>query len=130
MSYSNAAAAYRERDILTASPAQLVVLVYDHALSNLMRARTAYEKGLEAPRLEALHKVRETIMELVVTLDDERGGDIARNLRSLYAFILTELAGAGVHFDVARMDRITKIVAELRDAFATIVSEASRASAA
>ena len=130
MSYSNAAAAYRERDILTASPAQLVVLVYDHALSNLMRARTAHEKGLEPQCFEALNKARETIMELVITLDDERGGDIAKNLRSLYTFILTELVDAGVRFDAVRLDRITTIVSELRGAFATIVADATRASAA
>ena len=45
MSYQQQGAAYRDRQILTASPARLVVLVYEHALASLLRARRAVQTG-------------------------------------------------------------------------------------
>jgi flagellar protein FliS len=121
MTYSNAAVAYREREVLTASPAQLVVIVYDHLLVNLRRARMAHDARNNEVRVESIAKAREAISELLVTLDVERGGEMAQGLRSLYAFVLSELVDAGMRHDAARLDRITKMVSELRDAFATLV---------
>ena len=57
MSYSHPSVAYRERAVRTASPAQLLVMVYDHVLANLARARVAYEKNLLEQRVEAIGRV-------------------------------------------------------------------------
>ena len=43
MTYSRQASRYRETEVLTATPGQLVVLLYDHMLLSLRRARTAME---------------------------------------------------------------------------------------
>ena len=45
MSYGKQAARYRETEVLTATPGQLVVLLYDHLLISLRRARVAMEAG-------------------------------------------------------------------------------------
>ncbi len=133
MSYSNyahAATAYRERDVLTASPARLVVLVYDHVIANLTRANLMRAPDKTEIRLEAIAKAREGIAELLVTLDTERGGDIGRQLGSLYTYMLTELVDA-TRVDSSRLERITHMVAELREAFATIAAgDGARVSAA
>jgi flagellar protein FliS len=133
MSYSNyahAATAYREREVLTASPARLVVLVYDHVLANLKRARVAREAKKIDISLEAMNKAREGIAELLVTLDVERGGAIARNLQSLYTFMLTELVD-GARIDARRLERITVMVSDLREAFSSIATDGpARVSAA
>lgn len=129
MSYSNsakAATAYRDREVLTASPARLVVLVFDHVLANLMRSRVARDAKRVDVQIEAINKAREGITELLVTLDLEKGGEIAKNLQALYTFLLTELVD-GSRMEAQRFDRLVTIVSELRDSFATIAGTAAAA---
>ena len=130
MTYSHAASAYREREVLTSSPSRLVVMVFDHAIANLMRARNAQKADREEERLAALAKAREAIMELLVTLDEENGGEIAAHLRSLYAFFLSSLLDAGRRRDERLLSRVIAMVTDLRDAFASIAADAARVPAA
>ena len=133
MSYNNyarAASAYREREVMTATPARLVVLVYDHVLANLNRAKVARDAKRVDVQLEAIGKAREGITELLVTLDLEKGGAIAQQLQALYTFMLTELVD-GAKMDAKRFDRIVAMVMDLREAFAAIANEsAARTTAA
>ena len=124
MSYGSArqATRYREMEIMSAAPGQLVVILYDHLLVTLRRARMAIEAGDVEARGELLEKARAVVTELLVTLDHDRGGDIARNLSGLYSFILSELVQAGVRPSAERLDRVTVMVGELRDAFAQIAA--------
>lgn len=124
MSYASAAVAYREREVLTASPGRLVVITFDHLLVNLRRARFAMEANNAELRAESVAKAREAVMELLVTTDVERGGAIAGNLRSIYVYLVRELLMIGRRNDVAKIDSFVGIVTDLRDAFATVTAEA------
>ncbi len=117
MSYTSQAAAYREMEVLSATPGQLAVIVYDHLLVSLRRARIALDGGSFELRSATLEKCRAIITELLVTLDHERGGTLAQELSSLYTFFLSELVDVGMNPDAGRLDRITGMVSELRDAF-------------
>jgi flagellar secretion chaperone FliS len=123
MSYGKQAARYRETEILTATPGQLVVLLFDHLLVSLSRAKLAMANGDFELQGEHLEKSRNILTELLVTLDRERGGEIAVNLSALYSFLLGELVQVGVRADHARLERVTHMITELRSAFA----EASQA---
>lgn len=126
MSYSNlshAASAYREREVLSASPARLVVMVYDHVLANLHRARAATQHGNLPARLEALTNARAGIRELLGTLNLEKGGALGANLQAIYGFVHTQLVDEVKHADPVRLERVTKIVAELRSAFDAISND-------
>src|SRR6185436_2214513 len=90
MSYGHAAATYREREVLTASPVRLVVIMYDHLLANLRRAQMAADSDNVELYADALNRARDTVMELLVTIDTDSGGEIARQLRWLYTFLLGE----------------------------------------
>jgi flagellar protein FliS len=130
MSYSHAATAYRAREIQMASPGRLVVLVYDHIVAQLMRAGLAHNAGKIEERVLAVSKARAGIFELMATLDVERGGDVARNLKGLYGFFLVELQDFTRRPDVERLNRIATMIGDLRDAFASIASDAARVPAA
>ena len=118
MSYGTQAARYRETEVLTATPGQLVVLLFDHLLVSLRRAKVAMANGEFEQQGEHLEKSRNILTELLVTLDRERGGEIAINLSALYSFLLGELVQVGIRADAARLDRVTHMLAELRSAFA------------
>jgi flagellar secretion chaperone FliS len=122
MSYSRQSARYRETEVLTATPGQLVVLLYDHLLVSLRRARVAMEARDVEVQGECLEKGRTVLTELLVTLDRERGGEVATNLGALYSFLLGELVQVGVRHDVRRLDRVTNMIGELRDAFAQLAT--------
>ena len=122
VSYAKHAAHYQEAAALSASPGQLVVMLYDHALVNLRRARMAVERGDVEQRGAALDRARNVISELLSTLDSERGGEVAKNLSALYVFLFGELVEMGMRPDVARLERVTTMVAELREAFAEIAA--------
>lgn len=130
MSYSNQAAAYRQREVAAATPGRLLVMVYDHVLANLARATVAHANDLVEARVEAIAKARDGISELLATLDMEKGGAISVQLRALYAFVLSELVEAGMQFDEAKIVRIAGMIRELRDAFASIVESTAKTSAA
>lgn len=123
MSYGKQAARYREMEVMSATPGQLVVLLYDHLLVSLRRARMAIEAGEIERRLELLDRSRAVVGELLSTLDFEQGGDLANRLRSLYSFLYCELLDQSTRPDTARLDRLTRIVDELRDAWATVATQ-------
>ena len=118
MSYAAQASRYREMEVLAASPPQLVVILFDHLLVTMRRAQMAMEHGDIEARTTLISKSRAVISELLVTLDFEKGGEIATQLSALYTFLLAELLDVGIRRDVVRMQRLTGIVNELRDAFA------------
>ena len=129
MSYARQASRYRETEVLTATPGQLVVLLYDHLLVSLRRASVAMAGNDLELQGESLEKSRNVLTELLVTLDREKGGEVASNLAALYSFLLGELVQIGVRPDVARLDRVTRMIAELRDAFAQVTTTPAAAAA-
>ena len=126
MTYAQQSTRYREMEILSASPGQLVVILYDHLLASLRRARLAIEGNNVEQRVAYLDKSRAAVTELLVTLDQAKGGAIATNLSSLYSWILSELLDIGMRPDVHRLDKVIGIAGELRDAFAQIADAAAR----
>jgi flagellar secretion chaperone FliS len=125
MSYAQRSTRYREMEVLSASPGQLVVILYDHLLASLRRARLAIEGNNFEQRVAYLDKSRAAVTELLVTLDQAKGGAIATNLSSLYSWILSELLDIGLRPDVQRLDKVIGIAGELRDAFAQIADAAA-----
>jgi flagellar protein FliS len=111
---------YKEMEVLTATPGELVVMVYDHLLTSLLRARAAIVNGDHETRLAEFGKARDAVGELLATLDRERGGAVAGQLGGLYTFFLRELTALGIDPAVDRLDRITNMVRDLREAFVGI----------
>src|SRR3954469_19728015 len=129
MSYANGTSAYRQVEVLSASPAQLIIIVYDFLLVQLCRAERGIEtKDIEL-RADAIARSNAAVTELLNGLDVEKGGAIGRQLQSLYMFFLSELIDIGRRNDLKTLNRIRNQVSELRAAFAEI-STRSNASAA
>jgi flagellar protein FliS len=121
MSYaavSRQATRYKEAELMSATPGQLVVAIYDHIIVNLTRARLRCSDIDGMARSESLDRARAGLTELLVTLDREKGGALATQLASLYVFWLGELSVLGVKPDADRMDAILRMVTDLRGAFA------------
>ncbi len=129
MSYAAPVSQYQEVAVRSASAGQLVVMVYDHLLLNLRRTRLAMEQGNVELRVTSLDRARQALGELVATLDHEKGGELARQLSGLYAFLLGELTDMGMRPEAARIERVITMSEELREAFATIAAPAAASAA-
>src|SRR5262245_1111199 len=79
--------AYRRTEAQSASPLQLVVMLYDGALRFLNEARAAQARGDMRARGAALRRVTAIVAECQSTLDLERGGAVAAELDRLYSYI-------------------------------------------
>lgn len=117
MSYAAPSARYFENDVLNRSPEWLVPLLYEHLVINLRRAAVCIEAGNLEGKAAVLGKANEVLMELTGSLDLARGGDIAKQLGSLYAFLAGEIMSVGRSLDLDRLGRLTAIVAELHEAW-------------
>ncbi|MDR2404348.1 MAG: flagellar export chaperone FliS [Spirochaetaceae bacterium] len=133
MAYTNALSAYRETRIKTASQGQLIIMLYDEAVKQLdhgleLMAANAREKR-DPGKIEqigkAIVKTQEIVTELMVSLDFEQGGDIAKNLFSLYTWFNQELLESNIAQDIRRITVVRNMVSELRSAWTTIVAKAS-----
>jgi flagellar secretion chaperone FliS len=112
--------AYREASVMTASPEQLVVMLYDGAGRFLRQAETAMNGGgtwLQAS--EKLSRAEAIIDELLATLDMD-AGEIAERLQAIYVFCKTRLIEARLERDPGRVDQVARLLASLREAWATI----------
>ena len=116
----NQTAAYRQQAILTAPPGRLVVMLYDGCLRFLFQSAHAMREGDRQPSLQRMRRAEAIIDELTVTLDHDRGGVIASRLHGIYAFSRRQLLDAWREGDADKIDEVSGMLSELRDAWAEI----------
>ncbi len=114
--------AYRQTRVKTASQGQLIVMLYDEGLKQLKIAEN--ELDSTQPKLDLTHnaivKAQDIITELMVSLDFEKGGDIAQNLFHLYMFFNQKLVDSNMEKDASGIKDVHDLMAELREAWAAI----------
>jgi len=116
----NQTAAYRQQAILTAPPGRLVVMLYDGCLRFLFQSAHAMREGDRQTSLQRMRRAEAIIDELTVTLDHDRGGVIASRLHGIYAFSRRQLLDAWREGDADKIDEVSSMLSELRDAWAEI----------
>jgi flagellar protein FliS len=118
VAYHTVANAYRESEILSASPARLLIITFDFLLAQMTRAKVGMETRRPEITLPALDKARNALVELMASVDTAHGGELPHRLISLYSFVLAELVEMGRTPDAKRIERHHQLIQELRDAFA------------
>jgi flagellar protein FliS len=120
MVQSQASNIYHRTAIETADPLQLIILCYDAGINDLKQAKELHERGEMNDAYRKIRHAQDIITELLVGLDYERGGDIARNLSRLYNFILRQLIGINSRDNTSIYDHLVEILDELRDSWEAI----------
>lgn len=110
---------YRNNEILSASPIELIIMLYDEGVNALKRAEAAFDINDDKERIEAIHthtlRAQNVITELACALDMEKGGEIAKNLDRLYDFMLNHLTTANVDKTRKPVSEVLQILADLRN---------------
>jgi flagellar protein FliS len=121
---------YRDQEILTASPARLVAMLYDKAVSCLHDAIAAIEAGDIERRYKSTTRATEIITHLAVTLDMERGGEIARNLEQIYRFMLKHLLDVNIRNDAKSAADVIALLEPLRASWHELAARGATAARA
>ena len=117
--YAPAPNAYRESAVLTATPEQLVVMLYDGANRFLTQSAIAMRDGRAGLAGEKLRRAEAIIDELLATLDLSVG-EIAERLQTLYLFFKEHLMAARLNQDASKVDEVARLMRELRSAWGQI----------
>ena len=113
---------YRQTQVQSRTPLELVVMLYDGALVSLSSARAAIERRDIASRRDSIGRALAIISELQSTLNLEQGGEVAAQLDDLYEFASRRLPDATIKNEVTPVDEVTRVFTTLRDAWQTIAA--------
>ncbi|MFW5741908.1 MAG: flagellar export chaperone FliS [Spirochaetota bacterium] len=121
---ANSVSAYKETSVRTASGGQMVLMLYDGAIRSIDAAIGYIESGTKQLDLvnSAVLKAQDIITELMVSLDFDKGGEIATKLFSLYRFFNDQLMEGNLNKDAEPLKSVRSMMSELRSAWAQIAS--------
>ena len=107
-----------ESAVLSASPHQLVVLLFDGALSAMKKATILMDQGDIPGKGQALSKAINIITNgLRAGLNHEAGGEISANLDNLYEYMTRRLLEANLHNDPAAIAEVERLLSNIADAW-------------
>jgi flagellar protein FliS len=91
--------AYKKTSVQTASKEQILLMLYQAAIRNCKKAIEAIDNKNVAKKGEFIGKLQDIIIELNNSLDFEVGGDVAKELSSLYDYILYSSTQANIKIE-------------------------------
>jgi flagellar protein FliS len=107
---------YTADAVQTASPARLLIMLYDRLVRDLVTAEAAARSGDDTTMSSELIHAQEIVLELRTSLDTTVW-DAAQGLSDLYTWLHAELMAANIKRDTARIATCLGIVEPLRDAW-------------
>lgn len=116
---------YRDVDVetrvTTASPHQLVTMLFEGLRESLAQAKGAIRNGQIELKGRSIGRAVRIIEEgLKAGLNVQDGGTLARDLRELYAYLTLRLTRANLDNDEAAVDECQRLVEPLASAWAAI----------
>ena len=118
----NGLGAYQETAVTTQTRGRLVVLLYEGAIKFLKLSIREIEAQNWGEKGKHIVRAIDIINELNTVLDMEAGGEIAMNLRRLYAFMIRHLGQANIKRDPKMVQEVISILEELNDGWKAITS--------
>ncbi len=112
---------YTNHSAQTATPGQLVVMLYDGFLRFAAQGKAAMERGDLGEAGQRLTRAQDIVTELRVSLDMTQG-PVAQNLASIYEYVGERLTSARLSREGAEIAEAVRCMGDLRSAWAQIAS--------
>ena len=112
---------YQTTEILTADPGKLVLLLYDGAISFLRQGQEKLQENDYETKGYFLMKAHDIVSELLSCLHEEKGGEIALRLKSIYTYILKRIMDGDLNKETRAIDESIQLLSELREAWQKII---------
>lgn len=115
--YSQAINSYNQHNINIESPEKLIEMLYEGALKFTSFAKKAIEKGDIEKKVYWINRTINIFTELLISLDIEKGGDVALYLNGLYEQQIKFLTQANIENDPQKLDIVIKVLKGLLEAW-------------
>lgn len=116
---TNAYKAYKQNSIMTATPGELTLMLYNGCIKFIRQARIAMSNRDIGGKNQALQRAQAIVRELMVTLELDH--ELSKNMMSLYDYIYRCLIDANVKNDSASLDEAEKHVTMFRDTWKQVI---------
>jgi flagellar protein FliS len=118
---------YRMVDTLGKSRVELVIKVYDGAIANLKMAAEHYQKNERPQGYQALEKAKKFLIHLYTTLDEDKGGEIAKNLARLYTYLIEQINLVQATGETDRLDDCILILNNIKEGWVELAAQTKTA---
>jgi len=108
--------AYQRTNVPTADPKRLVIMCFEGAILNLKMAKAKFYAHDYEAKGKAIQNALTILNELRATLNFEQGGEIAKNLDSLYAFWSNHILKSDRNRDMRGLDNVTAQLEDIKSA--------------
>lgn len=108
-----------------ASPHRLIQMLLEGALARITKAKGHMKKNAWAKKGEDISSAISIIGGLRDSLDHKVGGDLAKNLDSLYEYMTYRLMEANVKNDISMLDEVNGLLMEIKTAWDQIGESAT-----
>lgn len=115
--------AYLKTQVLTASPAELRLMLFDGAIRFSEQARVAIGDDDFETMFNAITRAQAIVMELITSLDPEHDPALCEKLTSLYTFIYTQMVQASAERDVDRLNEAIKLLRFERETWQMLIDK-------
>ncbi|SMC39870.1 flagellar export chaperone FliS [Sporomusa malonica] len=122
MNTANMANAYKHQQIMTASPEELTLMLYNGALRFIAESMQAIDHGNMEKAHNSNLRVQAIIREFMATLDMQY--EISQGYNKLYDYIEYCLIQANLKKDKARLEEARNVLQELRDTWVQAMKSA------
>jgi flagellar protein FliS len=119
----NAVDKYKHQSIMTASPEELTLMLYNECLKCISHGRDSIEKKDIPGKNEALKKAQKIIKHLDGTLD--MNIPISKDFKKMYDYIQTLLVEGNIRKDIEKLDQAYGLVVEFRDTWHQAMKKAA-----
>lgn len=121
MPQKNPYAAYGNNKILTATPAQLTLMLYEGAIKFVNIAITAVEKNEVEKAHNNIMKTENIIMEFQATLDHKY--EVAKDFDNVYTYLLQRLQEANLKKDKEILEEVLTHLRTMRDTWKEVMEK-------
>ena len=108
---------YAQAQINSASPEQILVLLYDAALRDLKEAMAAIKAGDRSRKAKAHDHAVKIVTALENSLRPEKAPEIAENLSNLYDFMIDRMIRSNAQNEDLDLQAVYNLLGELRSAW-------------
>lgn len=112
---------YKQDYVTTASPVDLVIMLYEGCIKQLKLAKIHMESKEPARVSECFEKAEEILLELVRSLN--LSIPISENLLELYQFMVDEIVQAGLTNDMERIEPVIEMLTSLSEAWSEVKTQ-------
>jgi flagellar protein FliS len=102
--------AYKKTSVHTASKEEILLMLYQAAIKNCKKSIEAIESKNIPKKGEYIGKFQDIIIELNNSLNMEIGGELAKELSSLYDYLIYSSTQANIHISKKPLEDCLKIL--------------------